>query len=72
MASPREQQAQHHVSEARRIVARQHRLIDRLRAVNGHSFRETELLATFAKSLALFEDDLAAVRATENDTGRTV
>jgi hypothetical protein len=70
MASPREHLARHYVIEAQRIVTRQRRLI--AKAVNGHSFREAELLVIFEKSLALFEDDLATVTVEASDTGRTV
>ena len=71
MASPREQLAQRHVAEARRIVARQRRLIADLTRCNGYGQQEAKILAAFEKSLAIFEDDLASVSTTDDEI-RTV
>ena len=55
-------QAARHVAEGKRIVARQRALIAR-RKEGGHdtTFAE-DLLAQFERTLAVFEDDLLAIR----------
>ena len=61
-SSTREQLAEQRVTVARRIVARQRRLIANLKACNGDRYpQEAELLAAFETSLAVFEDDLATI-----------
>jgi hypothetical protein len=53
--------AQEHVTKGRGIVARQRQLIAELRARGGDSENAEDLLAAFERSLAIFEDDLAAI-----------
>jgi len=50
-----------HVAKGRPIVARQRQLITEVRARGGDSERAEDLLAAFERSLAIFEDDLAAI-----------
>jgi len=61
MAGPetRREIAKHHVVEARRIIDRQKRLIER-RKQSGLDTSDAEaLLRSFERSLATFEDELA-------------
>jgi hypothetical protein len=53
--------AKHHVIKARGIVARQRQLIAEIRARGGDSEKAEDLLSTFERSLAIFEDDLAKI-----------
>ena len=50
-----------HVERGRAIIARQRRIIDRLRALNGDVSIAEDLLGRFERSLAIFEDDLEAL-----------
>ena len=53
--------AHEHVTEGRRIVAKQRELIADLRACGGDSEKAEDLLSAFENSLMIFEDDLAAI-----------
>ena len=55
------QLAERHVAEAGVTVARQRRLVDRLKACNGYAHDAAELLSAFENSLAIFEEDLASL-----------
>jgi hypothetical protein len=59
--------AEGRVAEARRIVERQRWLITKIKACNDDCAQEEELLSTFEKSLAIFEDDLANVISKQVD-----
>jgi ATP phosphoribosyltransferase len=59
--------AQHHVTRARDIIARQRRLIAEIRACGGDSEKAEDLLSTFERSLAIFEDDLAEIVKSNGD-----
>ena len=62
MESKREM-AVRHVLEARRIVAQQKALIERMRA-SGLDTSDAELLLnSFSRSLAVFQNDLKAIEA---------
>jgi hypothetical protein len=50
-----------HVIKGRRIVARQRELITEIAARGGDCESAQDLLAAFERSLAIFEDDLAAI-----------
>jgi hypothetical protein len=63
VAQPPHTSAEFRVSEARRIVAKQRRLLAKLHAVNGYAQREAELLAAFERALATFVADLAAYQS---------
>ena len=62
---PRFSLAEFRVYEARRIVAKQRRLLTRLKAADGYAQREAELLAVFERSLAIFEADLNPARPSD-------
>jgi len=53
--------AQEHIIKGRRIIARQRRLIEEIRARKGDTISAEELLAQFERSLAVFEEDLVAI-----------
>jgi hypothetical protein len=63
--SARRALALQHVEKGRVIVARQRVLIDRIRAFNGNASSAEELLGTFERSLAIFEDDLTELEKRE-------
>jgi hypothetical protein len=60
--SPR-QLADHHVAEARSIIANQRTLLARLGADSHFREQETGLLTAFERSLAIFEAELARIVA---------
>jgi hypothetical protein len=49
------------VTEARDIVAKQRKLIAEIRACGGDCGKVEDMLWVFERSLAIFEDDLAAI-----------
>lgn len=53
--------AYEHVAKGQRIVARQRALIAELRERGGECGTAEDLLSIFERSLAIFEDDLAAI-----------
>jgi hypothetical protein len=53
-------QAMRHVAEGRRIVDRQRALVARLKEAGLDANAAEDLLAQFERTLAVFEDDLAA------------
>jgi hypothetical protein len=55
--------AREHVNKGRRIVVRQRQLIHEIQARGGDIEDAEALLSTFRRSLALFEDDLARLKA---------
>ena len=59
-------QATRHVTEGRRIVARQHAMIEGLKKGGRDTSVAEQLLAQFERSLAIFEDDLRLAQAKEN------
>jgi len=71
MVSPPERLSEQRVIQARRMIMRQRQLIADVKACNGYHDREAELLAAFEKSLAIFEDDLATIRAGASDALQT-
>jgi hypothetical protein len=60
-------QAVRHVAEGKRIVARQRALVTRLKASGVSAFAAEEMLQTFLRSQAIFEDDL---RGLQNSGGK--
>jgi hypothetical protein len=58
---PRSARAHRRVTQGRRIVARQRELILEIRNRGADSRRAEDLLSAFEGSLAIFEDDLAAI-----------
>jgi hypothetical protein len=58
---PRSARAHRHVTQGRRIVARQRELITEIRDRGADSTSAEDLLSAFERSLAIFEDDLAAI-----------
>jgi hypothetical protein len=50
-----------HVTKARDIVAKQRKLIAEIRARGGDCGNMEDMLWVFERSLAIFEDDLAAI-----------
>jgi hypothetical protein len=61
MVSDQKARAHRHVTKARDIVARQRDLIAGIRARGGERGKMEDLLSVFERSLAIFEDDLAAI-----------
>jgi hypothetical protein len=61
MVPDREKLAYKHVTKGRRIVAGQRELIAEIRARGGECEKAEDLLSTFERSLAIFEDDLAQI-----------
>jgi nicotinate-nucleotide pyrophosphorylase len=51
-------EAARHVSDGKRIVARQQALVTRLKACGSSTLVAEQTLQTFLRSLAIFEDDL--------------
>jgi hypothetical protein len=64
--------AKRHVRESRRIIQQQRRLIEKQRRANVNTVRSEILLGTFQRTLARFEDDLAAVIAKRPKALKTV
>jgi hypothetical protein len=58
-----------HVERGRATVARQRRLITEIRDRRGDSSHAEELLATFERSLAIFEDDLRDIERRQRAQG---
>jgi hypothetical protein len=61
MLSDRKALASEHVTKGQHIVARQRKLIAEIRARGGECGEAEDLLSAFERSLAIFEDDLAAI-----------
>jgi hypothetical protein len=53
--------AQEDIIKGQRIIARQRRLIEEIRARKGDTIGGEGLLAQFERSLAVFEEDLTAI-----------
>jgi len=53
--------AQDHVNRGRRIVVRQRQLIAKIKARGGDFGMAEDLLASFERSLVVFENDLAVI-----------
>jgi hypothetical protein len=61
LLTDRTARAEQHVTTGRRIVARQRELIGEIRARGADCADAEDLLSVFERSLAIFEDDLAAI-----------
>ena len=62
MPETRLQQAQRHVNRGRQLVERQREFIEQLRSASADISDAEDILACFARSLVIFEKDLATTK----------
>jgi hypothetical protein len=64
-------EAARHVSDGKRVVARQRALVTRLKAYGSSTLVAEQTLRTFLRSLAIFEDDLRQLQISRGRAAAT-